>query len=864
MIGVETSKKPIARRFKIAVLSLVIATAFAALVFLGIQVRTELNNLRIASSDNTQWNLSQLEVEVLVFQHAIRDILSDDDPEASLATVRKRFDLLYSRHATLSQNRIFHGLSPDDEASLALMEIDQFLQDTVKIIDGPDTELHNSLAAIFQKSLSMRTLARRIALDGITLNAVNSEFQRNVISTLLLRTSLLASALILFLSIALVMLFNQFGVSERERTRYQKSNARLQSILESSLDAIVVADGEGNITDYNDAAAKIFGYTRTEAMGMHFSDIVYFTQRPEIEDTKLQKLVRDGLPRYVEKGLVELDAIRKTGDKIPIEVSIAATNAENGISYVSFLRDISERTRAQNELRNARDVALAADQEKSNFLAIMSHEMRTPLIGVMGTLDLMETTQLSSNQARYVDIAKKSGSLLLRHINDVLDIAKAEAGKLELNNDIFVPAELIDEIVSTNQTLANARGNTLIAQDQIGDSTQIVGDKFRLQQVILNLVGNAIKFTTQGKIHIESYRQISETGDWVVFQVQDDGIGISEANQTNIFDDFVTVDRSYRRSSEGTGLGLSICRLMIEAMDGEIELESQLGEGSTFRAKIPYREPTDQEKRAAETILEKKDSPTGLPTQSSLNILVVEDNQINRSVLRETLEVKGHSVTEATNGEEAVYLATSVSYDAILMDVSMPVMDGITATRMIRRSDGPSRATDIIGLTAHAMPAEQKSFRAAGMDLCLTKPVSAHDLEQVLSRKHHDPDKAIQTFSSSNLIDRSLLVDLMTLLSAEKFHETYAKFSSEVETCLRKIDIPKSPEEFQNAAAAFHKLSGSCGVFGARALHECASKIETACRNKSREIFVSHTQELPSIWAETREEIDSEVSAFFA
>lgn len=826
------------RRFNITALTVLMLIGVATLVLAAYQIRTELKELEEASSDNVQWNLSQLEADLLQLRVALGTF-----PEAAeLGQVRRRFDLLVSRINTLTEGRISDELHTNAIAAAALARLENYVSRTVPLIDSWDAALRTSLPEIASRTELIQSSARTLAIEGIAIFARQSTEQRSFIASLLARVGFLAGTMLVALAGVLSILFRQFGVAERESAQRQQVNARLASTVGASLDAVIVADRDGTIVDFNGAASSIFGYSPEEAIGQKMAPLIIPEASRKAHYEGMHRYLETGEKHVIDNGLMQLTALHKDGHEFPVEVSIAAASGPQGTIFVSFIRDISARLEAEQDLRTARDSALAAERAKSNFLAVMSHEMRTPLNGIMGTLDLMGETRLDHEQARYVDVAKTSGQLLLRHINDVLDISKSEAGKLELNEDVFPPARIAEEVVSINQSLAARQGNTLSIANKLKPGELCVGDSFRLRQILFNLVGNACKFTQEGVITVIIARGKLESGELaVVFRVADTGIGIPPEDQDRVFDDFVTVDASYERRSDGTGLGLGICRRMTKAMGGEIGLSSDFGVGSTFWIKMPYRKPTNEEMAA---FLEEEQPKITGPV-AAMDILLVEDNEINRFVARRLLESLGHSVTEAENGRLGVDAADARAYDVILMDVSMPVMDGVTATRTIRQGDGRSAKVPIVGLTAHVLNEELNRFREAGMNDCLNKPIDRDRLGAVLARYA----KPVRTTAET---DQAVIDDLRQMLGDTKFAASASKFIDEVDTGLAEIALMNGnagPE----VQAHIHRLAGSAGTFGAKALRKRLAEMETACKEADPTAFAELAQGLPEIWQACRD-----------
>ena len=319
-----------------------------------------------------------------------------------------------------------------------------------------------------------------------------------------------------------------------------------------------------------------------------------------------------------------------------------------------------------------------------------------------GTLDLLSDTDLDERQQKYVGVMDASGKMLLEHVNNVLDISRVDAGMAERVEEPFDVCELAQSTVEGLQTTAELRGNTLKIAQPGPRAGMRVGDRKRIQQILFNLLGNAIKFTENGAVTLEI--DCENGGETVEFRVIDTGIGIAEADLARVFEDFVTLDASYQREVEGTGLGLGIVRRLTDLLQGEIGVESEEGAGSVFWVRLPL--PHVAARPFTRTVSLAPQEVAG----RALRVLVVEDNEINRMVAREMLERNGCVVTEAVDGQDGVRAAEADAFDLILMDISMPKLDGTAAARMVKSGHGPNAGTPIIALTAHALPADVARF----------------------------------------------------------------------------------------------------------------------------------------------------------
>ncbi|HHM7505232.1 TPA: ATP-binding protein [Pseudomonas aeruginosa] len=387
-----------------------------------------------------------------------------------------------------------------------------------------------------------------------------------------------------------------------------------------------------------------------------------------------------------------------------------------------------EQEQAISQLISAREEAEQANRAKSDFLAMMSHELRTPMNGVLGMLQLLETTEQTREQAEYTALATESTEHLLKVINDILDFSRIERGALELECIPFNLLELVQGSALVFQHSAQQRGLALELQIQAGlENIEVCGDPTRIRQILVNLLGNALKFTEEGAIHLSlEWQALDHDVLWLTCAVHDSGIGISPERLEHMFDAFQQADSSISRRYGGTGLGLAIARTLAERMGGTLQAESKEGSGSTFTLEIPLpfqQSPAHRQQAAGDAA----------PVAAGQEILLVEDNPVNQTVIEAMLRSLGYRVTLVADGIQAVRSAERQRYDAILMDCRLPVLDGYSATREIRAQEN-GRRVPIIALTANALQGDRENCLQAGMNDYLAKPFKRAELQRILQR----------------------------------------------------------------------------------------------------------------------------------
>lgn len=507
----------------------------------------------------------------------------------------------------------------------------------------------------------------------------------------------------------------------------QNAEEMYRGIFENAVEGIFRTSPEGRFLSVNPTMARVSGYDSPEQMITEVTDITtQFYVDPNRRDELLARLNSEGSVREFD-----VDVRRRDGSIVPITASVQLITRKDGTRYLEGIATDNTERLQKREAQRERDAAEAANQAKSEFLAHMSHEIRTPLNAILGVGELLEENRPAEEQKALVKMLKVSGRNLLELINDILDLSKIESGKLTLEEAPFRPVEMIHETCSLLNVRAQEKGLDLECFISPSMPPALVGDRARLRQILLNLVGNAIKFTHQGTVNLTAGARDLGNEIELLFDIKDTGVGIPQEKLEMIFDDFVQADSSTTRRFGGSGLGLAICKTLTAMMGGRIWVESNEGRGSvfSFTAKV--------QKTAPSVVLDRPDSSQAWRTKQSdspLKVLLVDDSQQLRELLGFYLSSDHFIVDFAENGQVGLEKFLRNEFDIVLLDMEMPVMDGYTAVSKMRQSE-KGGDIPVIALTAHAMVGDRKRCLEAGCTEYLSKPVSKADLLRMM-RKH--------------------------------------------------------------------------------------------------------------------------------
>ncbi|MFL7900127.1 response regulator [Azospirillum argentinense] len=870
---------------------------------------------------------------------------------------------LFRVHLPVSEGSVFHETAPDGQARITAYRATPIWPLVLAISRSEDEEL----AGWWTNQLEIAAVA------------------------------LGSSLVILLFTGALILL-------RRKEAQLEDGNTRFNALLETAVEGILTVRGDGVIESANGAAHRIFGYPPGDLIERHVQELM--EPHHHAAHSRIMETIAAGSRRIGPNFSREVDGLRMDGEVFPLDLSIAEVRTQQGILFAAFFRDLSERKRVERALTDAKEKAEAGQRSKMEFLATMSHEIRTPMNGVIGMAGLLQETKLDEEQRGYADTIRDSAESLLTIINDILDFSKIDAGRLTLEVSDFEAVPLVESVVELLAPRAAAKGLELASYVPPALHGPLRGDPGRLRQILINLAGNAVKFTDQGSVTIVMSiepNSLPSEGDGapardaedgapqdtlvtVRFEVRDTGIGIATTDHKRLFSMFSQVDGSSARRHGGTGLGLAICKRLTELMGGRIGVHSVPGEGSVFWVVIPlWRGPlwrgtaTETMVVAGEEVgawagrrvllvddlavnrdlLARQLAAMGLETESASTgedalrqllaanaagrpfdaaildhcmpgltgpelavriraepalatlplalatshrmgdmegdaasvavrivkpiraaalqaaisrlftapppriaprapasasrpssgavasgtarrrILVAEDNPVNLQVTLALLRRAGHAVDSVSNGLEAVNAVAALPYDLVLMDVQMPEMDGLAATRAIRRMGGSAARVPIVAMTANAMEGDQAVCLAAGMDDYLPKPIAVDQLLRTVARwsgypKESGPDKPEMSHEAGTppRIDHAKRQDLREAIGDEGFAMLMETFLHETPGHLDRLRQAAQSGDFATVEREAHILKGSTGNVGFAQASALADELVAAARNR--------------------------------
>ncbi len=613
----------------------------------------------------------------------------------------------------------------------------------------------------------------------------------------------------------------------KEITERRRTEELLRRMIEASPAALILVDRTRAIANVNSQAAKMFGYTPQELLGKDLETLIperFHSSHP----TYVDGFFASPVAQAIGAGR-DLWGQKKNGEEFPVEVGFSPLELEDGVAMLAGIVDITNRRKALDAISKAKESAEAANRAKSDFLANMSHEIRTPMNAVIGLTELVLDTDVTDAQRDYLTMVMQASESLLSIINEILDFSKIEAGKMEIEAADFGIRDIVCDTLKSLAPRAQSKGLEMACRIADDVPEWLVGDAVRLRQVIVNLVSNAIKFTERGEVLVDVWLvSYDDQTVQVRFAVTDTGIGIPPEKQRLVFEAFTQADGSITRRYGGTGLGLAISSRLVSLMGDQLDVQSELGKGSTFsftlrlpRGKKPVS--TDPTTRLTSIL----DSLAEATRIHPLNILLVEDGLMNQKIAMALLEKWGHHVTIAINGREAVDALKQPGFDLVLMDVQMPVLDGLEATIEIRNREKTSGGhVPIVAMTARAMLGDREACLKSGMDGYVSKPIRKRELYAALQ----------PFFVQSPVEDTPAVVvnweDVLRLVDNDRrlVAELIVAFRSEASKLIASIETAAQSADAKTLRLSAHALKGSLRVFGVPSVSALAENLESKGR----------------------------------
>lgn len=627
----------------------------------------------------------------------------------------------------------------------------------------------------------------------------------------------------------------------------------LQATFESVADGVIVLDTAGRLLNYNARFIDIVGIALASEITHRQGQLRILRRFCRQTSQPCQTLRQWRALTAVEED--ELTHVFAFHDGRSLRFRSRPLMMKGQVEgQVLCVLDISERIAHERELAEARDAAQASAKAKSEFLAMISHEIRTPLTGILGMTELVLDGVLEVSARERLGMVLNSARALLTVINDLLDFSRIEAGRLSIETIPFAVHTTLHDAAKPFELQAQARDNRLAIELDIDPTLWLCGDPARLRQIVINLLGNAIKFTENGQITLRARCPVDVHSAYACLQlqVQDTGIGIAADKRELIFEAFAQSDSSINRRFGGTGLGLAISSQLVEAMGGTISVESVIGQGSTFRVELPL--PLATPAALTQVQATAGDVPA-FPTATSLKILLAEDTWVNQVLISTLLGKAGHRVTVVNNGQEAVDVARQGDFDLLLMDIQMPLMDGFAATAELRAS---GLQTPIIALSAHATSGFREECLAKGMNGYFAKPIDRHTFQQMLNAhaERAAPPVAPRTVCPS--VSDSDCVSLARFNHAAALHRVdddeqllavlVAGILAQGTEDMHLLHAAVDAQQMETVGKITHRLKGSLAAVGAELAQEAARRLEVAGKNDQRAeipaLFATLTQEL--------------------
>ncbi|WP_336579639.1 MHYT domain-containing protein [Alcaligenes sp. CHO6] len=680
------------------------------------------------------------------------------------------------------------------------------------------------------------TLLQRVVISGIVLGlAISGMHYTGMAAARFIGQTTPPDDLIIFNSTFASMVLSTFTITVtvlvaaangllRYRQLFLKmeeSESHNRAIVDTAIDGIITISSNGTILDFNHSAERLFGWKAGEVLGRNVNMLMPEPDRSR-HDSYLSNYLRSNDPKVIGVGR-DVTGLRKDGSLMPMRLAVGRVRQPGDPIFVGFVTDMSRYNALTESLRQSAEKAEQAAQAKSSFLANMSHEIRTPLNAIIGFSDLMLNDALTAQQSKHLNIINQSARSLLALLNDILDTTKLERGSVELEQVDFSLIDLCQQVVASLRLAADAKNLEFLLSCAPELHPFYKGDPMRIQQVLNNLIGNAIKFTQSGAVRVEVNPEPGR--NTVSIRVTDTGIGMSPEQLRHVFTPFTQADVSISRRFGGTGLGVSIARQLVDLMGGTLEVQSTLGVGSVFEVRIPL-EPGNEPRPSPEN--------QAVPHLPPLRILVADDINLNQELLTLTLEQHGHSVTATDSGHKVLELLDKEDFDVVLLDVHMPELDGLETARRWREQERREARLPLplIALTASVMESDRHAAQEAGINGFATKPLDLPALMQEIARvmglaTTSSPDDSVEP-QKSGLIDWDLGLSLWG--SPVRLRRALLSFLSDLHTRYPLDEIKQASPNWEVVLGSLHGIRGTAGNLGLPQVSLLSAELEEKIR----------------------------------
>lgn len=792
-------------------------------------------------SDNQTWVVSQLEVDY----QKLKSNLSDAELEAAKrgsqtispdkwADVMLAFDIYYSRVDTVANQitllKAIGDVPKQYAHHLSLIKTNR--NDLARVIDAvsePDRQnIERTMALLAQVEVPVRELA----VDTLFVLSQRADFERRTA-----RDYMAFHVTVSFLTIALLITVSStiFVMLRYSRTQYAKLKKVLSSqdqLIRQIPRAFVLADRNGTILRSNKGAEKLLGWDETEALGREISQMF---------PKKRRKYWKTGSGKYEQLNLkpgqsttVREIAVDKYGSRFPVEILIMHLQDAGRSAYLLIIRSIALEQRAMRALRRDRTTAHKKAVRNSRLLSVMSHEMRTPLHGVVAALDLAKRQKLTSEGEKLIDVAMESSKAALSYADDAMQLVGIELNPQNAEKTKFSPRDIVCEVVEMLRPAALNQGNTILTEFGTDVHICIFGQAELLRHSISNLLSNAIKFTQNGTITVRLL--LGAKAESLRVEVLDTGIGITVEQQDVIFSDYITQSEQMDSNWQGSGLGLGLFKRAVSVMRGQYGVESTPGKGSLFWFTFPIEITEPEENSVVDTIVS---SDVSLP--KTLRLLVVDDNALNLTLLGKMLDTLGINYDLANGGQEALAKASKVSFDMVLLDIGMPGLDGYSVAREIRKRDA-SKDAYIIAFTADSsIDKTGAMFQNSEMDELLLKPITLKALREKLimlytERMNSDPvTSPDEAAIPDGVLDNEITGQLLALGGIESLAPLMQSLMDQAHNIQRSLE-QGTEDTRPDLSAQFHDLAGAAGMMGATRLASIARECEAVFDQDRKQI----------------------------